>query len=299
MVALTVKEALSPMVQRGRPPVGYLTASTTRRKLGNISDGMLRSYIQRGLIERVVPAGRKQGFYKREDVEKLARELEFSWQEDTKVARSRFRQATAADIDAIADIDERIFNATEDEPEPRKTYLQWDRDTYLRWMRRNPQTFFVLTSVANKVLGFASLLPLRKETMDRFVRDEIRWMDIPDEDIDLFEPGKPLHLYVIALCIDPAYPRKVKEGYGARLISGVFDFFLGLAKCGVEIETITARNELNHPDGKHLSQKLGLPQLRSPVKRMHLFSIRVADSGYPLLVQYYDTLTRWKEEHQS
>jgi ribosomal protein S18 acetylase RimI-like enzyme len=299
MVALTAKEALLPMVQRGHPPAGYLTASATRKKLGNISDGMLRSYIQKGLIERAVPPGRKQGFYKREDVEKLAREIEFSWQGDTKAARSHFRQATAADIEAIADIDERIFNATEDEPEPRKTYLQWDRDTYLRWMQRNPQTFFVLTNAANKVLGFASLLPLKKETLDRFIRDEIKWMDIPNEDIDLFEPGKPLHLYIIAICVDPIYPRKVKEGYGARLISGVFDFFLDLARRGVEIATITARNELNHPDGKHLSQKLGMPQLRSPVARMHLFSIRVADSGYPLLVQYYDTLARWKQEHNS
>lgn len=287
------------MVQRGRPPVGYLTASATRKLLGNISDGMLRSYIQRGLIERVVPPGRKQGFYKREDVEKLAREIEFPWSGEAKATRTSFRQATLADIEAIADIDERIFNASEDEPEPRKAYLQWDRDTYSRWMRRNPQTFFVLANASGKVLGFASLLPLEKDTLDRFIRDEIKWMDIPDEKIDLFEPGKPLHLYIIALCVDPIYKRKVKEGYGARLISGVFDFFLDLAKRGVEIDTITARNELNHPDGKHLSQKLGMPQLRSPVRRMHLFSIRVADSGYPLLVQYYDTLTRWKQEHNS
>lgn len=295
----TVKEALLPMVQRGKPPVGYLTASATRKKLGNISDGMLRSYLVKGLIERVVPPGRKQGFYKREDVEKLAREIEFPRQEDTRAARTYFRQATEADIEAIADIDERIFNATEEEPEPRKVYLEWDRKTYLRWMRRNPQTFFVLTNAADKVVGFASLLPLKRSTMDRFLRDEVRWMDIADEDIDLFEPGKPLHLYIIALCVDPAYKRKIKEGYGARLISGVFDFFLDLARHGVEIETITARNELNHPDGKRLSQKLGMPQLRSPVARMNLFSVKVAESGYPLLVQYYDTLTRWKQEHHS
>jgi hypothetical protein len=298
MVTLTAKEALLPMVQRGKPPVGYLTASATRKQLGNISDGMLRSYIGRGLIERVVPPGRKQGFYKREDVEKLARDIEFSWQGDTKAARSHFRQATPADIEAIADIDERIFNASEEQPEPRKTYLQWDRDTYSRWMQRNPQTFFVLTNTANKVLGFASLLPLKKDTMDRFIGDEIKWMDIPNEDIDLFSPGKPLHLYVIALCVDPIYPKKIKEGYGARLISGVFDFFLNLAKHGVKIETITARNELNHPDGRRLSQKLGMTQLRSPVARMLLFSIRVADSGYSKFVKYSDLLEAWKKEHQ-
>ena len=286
------------MVQRGKPPEGYYTASATRKKLGDISDGMLRSYIQKGLIERVVPPGRKQGFYNREDVEKLARELEFPWYGGAKTTRTHFRQATPADIEAIADIDERIFNAPEKQPEPRKVYLQWDRETYLRWMQRNPQTFFVLTAAAAKVVGFASLLPLRKSTMDRLIRDEIKWMDIPNGDIDLFEPGKPLHLYVLALCVDPIYKRKIKEGYGARLISGVFDFFLNLAKQGVEIDTITARNELDKPDGKRLSQKLGMPQLRSPVPHMNLFSVRVADSGYPLLVAYSKLLETWKKEHQ-
>lgn len=297
MATLTEKEAI-PMAQRGKPPEGYYTASITRKKLGNISDGMLRSYIQKGLIERAVPPGRKQGFYKREDVEKLAREIESPWYGGTKGPHTHFRQATPADIEAIADIDERIFNAPEEEPEPRKVYLQWDKETYLRWMQRNPQIFFVLLNAADKVVGFASLLPLKKSTLDRLVRDEIKWMDIPNEDIDLFELGKPLHLYVIALCVDPTYKGTIKERYGARIISNLFDFFLDLAKQGVEIDTITARNELNKPDGKRLMQKLGIPQLRSPVAHMHLFSVRVADSGYPLLIQYSDLLETWKKEHQ-
>lgn len=165
-------------------------------------------------------------------------------------------------------------------------------------MQRNPQTFFVLTAAADKVVGFASLLPLRKSTMDRLIGDEIKWIDIANEDIDLFEPGKPLHLYVVALCVDPIYKRKIKEGYGARLISDVFDFFLNLAKRGVEIDTITARNELDKPDSKRLSQKLGMPQLRSPVAHTNLFSVRVADSGYSLLVAYSNLLETWKKEHQ-
>lgn len=297
MIELTKREAL-PMVQRGKPPEGYYTASTARKKLGNISDGMLRTYIQKGLIERTVPPGRTQGFYKRETVDKLARELESNWYGGTKVARTHFRQATPADIEAIADIDERTFNAPEQEPEPRKVYLQWDRETYLRWMQRNPQTFFVLTNATDKVVGFASLLPLKKNTLDRLVRDEIKWTDILDGDIDIFEPGKPIHLYVVALCVDPVYKDAIKEGYGAKMISGLFHFFLDLAKQGIEISTITARNALDKPDGKRLLQKLGMPQLRSPVAHMHLFSMRVADAGHPLLARYYDALLNWKIEHK-
>jgi hypothetical protein len=284
------------MPQRGKPPEGYYSASTTLRKLGDISDGMLRTYIQRGLIERYVPPGRKQGFYPRNQVDKLARDLESTLYGGTK--ETRFRQATSADIEAIIDIDERTFNTPEEEPVPRKTYLQWSKETYLRWIQRNPQTFFILLSANEKIIGFASLLPLKRDILDHLVRDKIKWTDISEEDINLFEPGKPLHLYIIALCIDPVIKGAIKETYGARIISGIFRWFLKLAKQGIEIETITARNDLNHPDGKRLLLKLGIPQLRSPVKHMHLFSVRVPEAGNPLLVKYYDTLVEWRNQHK-
>jgi hypothetical protein len=292
------RETFTMAPQRGKPPEGYYSASTTLRKLGNISDGMLRSYIQRGLIERYVPPGRKQGFYSRSQVDKLARELESALYGGTKAPQTHFRQATSADIEAIIDIDERTFNALEEEPVPRKTYLEWNRETYLHWMQRNPQTFFVLLSATEKIVGFASLLPLKRDILNHLIRGEIKWTDISEEDIDLFEPGKPLHLYVIALCIDPVLKGAIKETYGSRIISSIFKWFLMLAKQGIEIETITARNDLNHPDGKRLLLKLGIPQLRSPVKDMHLFSVRVPESGNTLLVKYYDTLVEWKNQHK-
>jgi hypothetical protein len=292
---LLEKEALFVMApQRGKPPEGYYTATQTRRKLGNISDGMLRTYISKGLVEHFIPPGRKQGFYKRETVDKLARELESQWVGGTDDARTRFRPATLEDIEAISDIDERTFNTSE----PRKTYLQWDTETYSRWLQRNPLSFFVLTNATNKVVGFASILPLKKDTLEHLVHDEIGWMDIPNEDIDLYEPGKQLHLYIIALCIDPNVKGALKERYGARMINSMFTFFLNLAKQGVEIETISARNDRDKPDGKRLLLKLGIPQLRSPVAHMHLFSVRVPEAGNALLVKYWDTLTEWKETHK-
>ncbi len=286
------------MAQRGKPPEGYYTASIARKKLGNISDGMLRSYIEKGLIERVVPPGRKQGFYKRDAVDKLAKEIEISWYGGTSTRGTQFRQAAPTDLDAIVDIDERTFNAPEAKPEPRQVYLQECKETYSRWMQKNPQTFFVLTNAANKVVGFSSLLPLKKSTLDDLVNDRVKWSDIPNEDIELFEPENPLHVYIIALCIDPSYKGALKEEYGARIISRLFNLFASLAKQGVEIETITARNDFNHPDGKRLMQKLGMPQLRSPVPHMHLFAIRVAEAGNPLLAKYYNTLVEWKKQQK-
>jgi hypothetical protein len=284
-------------VRRGHPPVGYITATQAKKRLGGISDGKFRSYIQDRKIERLIPPGMKQGFYKREDVEKLAREMDSFWESSAKAPRAQFQMATPEDIPTIAAIDEKTFNAEKEDAEPREAYLQWIEKTYRRWMAKNSQVFFVLRNSANKVVGFAALLPMKKETMDRFVRGEIGMADIPSDDVESFEAGKPLHVYIVALCIDPAYKATTKEEYGAMMVRGLFAHLLELAQRGVEIETITARNEKDKPDGKRLLQKLGMPQLRSPVPDMSLFSVRVADSGYPLLMKYSDTLAAWKQEH--
>src|SRR5262249_33360771 len=103
-VTATLEEALS-MAKRGTPPEGYYTASVTRRKLGNISDGMLRSYIQRGLVERIVPPGRKQGFYKRDGVDKLAREID----DLSGKTETRFLRATKDDIPECVELLIEVF----------------------------------------------------------------------------------------------------------------------------------------------------------------------------------------------
>ncbi len=229
--------------------------------------------------------------------EQLARELDSFWESSTTARRTQFQVATPEDLPAIAAIDEKTFNAGKEDAEPKEAYLRWIEHLYRRWMTKNPHVFFVLRNSARKVVGFAALVPLKKETLDRFVRGEIRMAAIASADVELFEPGKPLHLYVIALCIDPLYKATTKEQYGAMMVRGLFTHLLELAQRGVEIETITARNEKDKPDGKRLLQRLGIPQLRSPVPDMALFSVNVADSGYPLLVKYSDTLAAWKQEH--
>jgi len=280
------------------PASGYCTAKEATRLL-NISDATLSTYVKNGWLKRYGPPERKHKFYKLNEIEALIASRNTFGEYREKLSAD-FAIATPEDIPAIADIDERTFNANKEEAEPKETYTHWISGTYRRWIQKNPEAFFVLRNRANQVVSFAALVPIKKSTMDLFIRDEIGMRDIPIDDIEPFESGKSVHLYVIALCVDPVYKTaKAKAEYGKLMIRGIFEFFLDLARRGVEIETITARNEKDKPDGKKLLQKLGIPQLRSPVPDMYLFSVRVADSGYDMLVKYSDILAEWKQEHSS
>jgi hypothetical protein len=281
---------------RLKPAPGYITAKEAITML-DISDATLSQYVKNGWLKRYGPPERKHKFYKLSEIEALIASRNVFGEYQEKLPAS-FSPATPQDIPAIADIDERTFNANKKEKaEPKEAYIHWVEAVYLNWLQKNPETFFVLRNTANKIVAFAALVPIKKNSLDCFVKGEIKMSEIPSDDIEAYEPGKPLHLYVIALCIDPVYRAGAKVAYAFLLIEKLFAFLLDLARRGVEIETITARNEKDKPDGKRLLQKLGIPQLRSPIPDIHLFSVRVADSGYPKLVQYSDTLAQWKREH--
>jgi hypothetical protein len=263
-----------------------MTSKDAAAKLG-VTPQMLSIYVKQGKLHREGPESRTHKFYIEAEVNALT-ETERAFFEAGKKPKkhltSFFSVATPDDLPIIIDIDKRTFHE------------ELSEETYPRWMQKNPETFFVLRDAGNKVIGFTCLLPIKKATMEQFVRDEVSMDDISPEDIDLFEPGKPLHLYVIALCVDPSFKVKTKHTYGAGLVRGTFTFILNLGRRGVEIETVTARTFT--PDGIRLLREMGIPQLRSPVSGKHLFEVHIADSGFPIFEHYSNLLAQWKQEHQ-
>lgn len=275
---------------RLQPAPGYLTAKEVMKIL-DISDGQLYYYVTQGKLKRYGPPDRKHKFYKLTEVEAMlaARnvfEAEYrpgDWRENPATI---FEPARDEDIPIIVDIDHRIF-VEEDPVEER-----W----YQRWLHRNPESFFVLRDQTQTIKAYVCLLPVERNTLDRYIRDEIDIDAITPDLVDQWEPGKPLHVYTMAMGVDPNCSLVEKREYGARLVNGVFSFLLELGERGVEIETITARSY--KADGIRLMRKMGIPQMRSPIPGKNLFVVRVAESGFPLLVRYSDLLERWKHEHQ-
>ncbi len=52
----------------------YYTAAQVKELLG-ITDGMLYTYVDNGALDRIIPPGKKQGVYRRSQVDQLARDL--------------------------------------------------------------------------------------------------------------------------------------------------------------------------------------------------------------------------------
>ena len=275
-----VKDIMVKGQKRHTPPPGYMSSGEAVQKLGK----MLYRHVEEGRIQKITPPGRKVGYYNRDDVEKvLTEETLFSspylpggWKKNPTCT---FERASIEDMPAIFEISRVTFDVpiTPEIVEMRQG-----------WLRKNPETYHIVRNQAGAIVAYASLAPVPAQVIARFVRDEIDAADITPDDINLFEPGKPLHIYIMAVAVDPQYAPAEKHEYGARLVSGLFSFLLSLAGRGIVIETITARTY--KPDGLRLLRKLGIPQLHSPVPGKALFAVRVADSGFPLFERYSEIL---------
>lgn len=269
--------------RRYRPPFGYISSTEAIKRLGK----SLYRYVEEGRIEKLVPKGHKHGFYREADIDAiLAYEQVFTdnykrgqWRNHPTTT---FERATEADIPTIIDIDSRTFGIP---AAPIEISLQW--------LLKCPESFYVLRNQEGNIVGYESHLFLTQDTIKQFIRDEIDI--IPASKVEDCQPGKPLHMYVLAIAIDPTYKGKQKHEYGSSIVRGLFSYFLELGERGIDIETITARSY--KPDGLRLLRKMGIPQLKSPVPGKCLFSVNVKESGFSLFEQYTKHLEDWKTQN--
>src|SRR5258707_1729469 len=91
------------------------------------------------------------------------------------------------------------------------------------WLARNPGTDFIVRD-REQLMGFLNLLPVKHNTIMKFMRGEIRGWDIPAEDILPYTPNSEVECIVMGMATTPeALPNK-RTQYGRRLISGVAQF---------------------------------------------------------------------------
>ncbi len=263
------------MAQRGKPPVGYYTASTAKRKLGDITDGKLHGYVESKKIRKFVPTGKVQGFYNREDVEKLAREMDDFPTDRSEKTNTKFLVAMKEDISEIVHLLIELFGGG---------------DSSIRrqsWLGKNSEAAFVVKS-KGKVVGCVFVLPLMRSKIEAIFADQDTNSSrlIEAEEIQPYQPGKSVCLYVVSMGVRGITPT-AKRVRGEILVLGLFKFLRELGRKGIPIELIAGRSETR--DGINLLKKMGFTEIESHTINRN-FIIEVERSGIPIIMQYKKAL---------
>jgi excisionase family DNA binding protein len=267
---------------RMKPPKGYYTV-TEAAKILNLSNAMVRRYVEKGKIHYLQLEGREHGFYLKKDVDTLANELNAFLNLEAEEERTKFDlvPATKEDLAEIARIGSALFS-----PGSIGTIPGW------RYMllERNPEAQYVLTQ-NDRVVGFATILPLKPDTtaLDRLLgSDTVSEANIKANEIEAFEPGKHVVLYIAGIGTDPDLDKHQRRRYGAALTGRLISSIVDLGKRGVLIDKIAALGATRN--GIRLLQAFGLHQIEPKAPGKRAFVMNVQESGSSVSMQYKDAL---------
>lgn len=256
----------------------YYTAAQVKNMLG-ITDGMLYNYVDNGALERIVPPGKKQGVYRRDEVDQLARELHaFIITRDNKKKSTQFmRVTTEQEMIECQEISQELFGVGRDTVKERMLLVA-----------KNPETYhFVKDEKLQQIVGYVAMMPLKTGKLENVLSQDVP-VRINVEDIETFEEAKSIDLYLHAIGVKPGFNATDKHMYGARLVSGLMELIIELGNKGISIGTVAARS--NTPDGIRLMRHAGFTEIAPLSPGRRTFIIDVKNSGIPFVVQYKKVL---------
>lgn len=267
-------------------PQQYYTAQQARELLGMTHSALLNQ-VTAGNLKRVIPPGRRQGVYLKEEVDKLKRELDafFASRQEDEVAPAQFVKAMAKDIPGAVDLAHVTFGGHNTIPVERR----------VAWIQKNPDIDYLLKQ-EGEFVGFLTLVPMSPETIDDLLTLKRYAKDLTADDILPYEPGVPVDLYAMAIGTRPGVSLAQKRKWGMALLLGARSMLRDLGSRGIVIRTIQAHSY--KPDGIRMMRHMGFTETKPKAPGLRDFIIRVQESGIPFLGEYREALAAWQANEQ-
>lgn len=235
--------------------------------------------VKKGQITRVVPPNRSDGYYLKEEIDKLGKAHEL-WLLQYTTDTSTFSVAQEEDIEGIADLNAELFGGT-----GASRY-----DLRMKQYRANPEIFHVLKQ-DDIVVGYVGIFPLKQEAIDKIMagmpESRFRTEVLAPEYITQFRPGEADNVFLI---IGVKQNVKRSKLYGARVIGETITFLETLARRGIFIKKAYGTSRTG--DGIRLSKGLRFRRIIPTHEEDDLmrFELDLETSNHPLLKEYQQLL---------
>ncbi len=230
----------------------YYTAQEAQERLG-VDDNRFYYLVRTGKIKKFVPPGRKQGVYLRAEIDKLAREM-IAFVVYDEEQGLHFSKATHEDVQEEYELAILLFgNATH------------DIETRQAWLDKNTDIDFIVRD-HGRLVAFISVLPVKHETIMRFMDGEIRGWEIPADDVLPYNPGSTVECIVMSMGTSPEINPLRRAQAGAKLISGVMGFLHDLAQQRVTVSKLYATSAT--PTGIAILKNAGFREIGHMGKRV-------------------------------
>ncbi len=226
----------------------FYTSAEVRERLG-ISSSTLANLIDRGIIQKVTPPGKKHGYYTKASVDRYQEQLNLFMETFTQEKEELIaRKATQEDQPGIVELHKEVYGIAGTPP----------LETRLAWHRRNPD-MDVVVATANRIVAHLSLMPLKPNALESMLRGEIRGWHVQPDDIEVYESGKQYNLFVMSAAVQQSNQEAVSRLYAALMLRASQQIIYGIAEQGKLVRAVYATSRTK--DGIYLAQRMGLDLL--------------------------------------
>jgi len=258
----------------------YYTIAQAKKVLG-VNNDTIYSYVENGALKRIVPPGKKQGLYRRSEVDQLARELRAFIAQRTTLSTQCNRVTTREEMAQCMQISQELFGLG---------VLDVGECTHLL---ETPYICYAL-KIDQEIIGFTGLIPLKPGRLKGVLAQALP-LKVPSEDMTTPTGNETIDIYIDVMAVKPGFTQNEKHHYGSRLIAKVAEIVVDYGKNGTTIETIAARS--NMPDGIRLLRRIGFTEVQRTTPERRTFIINVKESGIPFIEQYKEAFAKRNQEH--
>lgn len=250
------------MQQRKKAPDGMYTAQEAISTIG-IPATTFYSQVNAGLIRKIVPTGRKEGYYSKAEIDLYARNRR-AFSEQYQDEKLDFGLALVEDLPAIRELTASVSGG----------YAHAVPEEILKaWIRKNPQSVHILRT-GSEIVGYISMFPLPEDTLMLRLQGKLMNRTLPIDDIQTFVSNRVQSLYIAEMAVrhapehikdnepDPSHPDPLARQRGARLIKEAAYFVADLERQGTVISNLYAVGTT--PFGIEMSRSFGMLPMDLP-----------------------------------
>jgi hypothetical protein len=200
-----------------------LYTSGQAREILGISTSTFKTYVDSGRIRKITPSGKKQGFYVKEDVEKVLKERapfvhvnkSSKRGKATKVAgtiKTDVDWMKPSDLPAILKLDYVVY----------KEDIVGDIGLYVSWYRKNPKITLLSFERGNRenVLAYISLVPLPEPVILTILKEDRSELSISPTEIEVYKRSGGYTLLAESVVTHSEHPEQLNH-----VIQSILEFW--------------------------------------------------------------------------
>jgi hypothetical protein len=264
----------------------YYSAAEARKRLG-IDENTFQYWGKNGRITRVYLPGRKQAVYSKKEINNMAHVIEA-----TAIAEKgggyQYRKATINDLEEEFRLARVIFGRAADTPEMRQGKRAF--------LAKNPDIDYHLYDKGNFV-ACLHIVPMKHQAIVDFLDNKVRaWLIHPDN-VEQFEPGKPLECLLLDTLTTPAVEPIKRGTYASRLLANFGDTLEEWGRQGIEFSKFYGASAT--PSGIRILKSADFKELEVQEDSGRItFELDVTNSDAKWLRFYKEAFEQWRQQQE-